>query len=165
MMTSVYDVLLLLEQRLSESDAHTVTGLHEARDDAHYHVLLPVEDPQTRLESTLGALATSEMLGTSPLYLASEPDLRAERDEVIREARDVVAAAVRRLQACGAGADGEICEIDPVQMLVRLVAERPSDEVIILTRPHVVAETLHLDWTHKARKRLGVPVLHLLAHG
>jgi hypothetical protein len=163
-MGGVYDVLLLLEQQLSETDASQVTGIHAGRGDVHYHVLLPVEDPQTRLESTLGALATSEMLGTSPLYLASEPDLRAERDEIMREAKDVVGAAVARLQALGTSADGQVCETDPVELLALLVAERRSAEVIILTRPHLVAETLHLDWTHKARKRLGVPVLHLLAH-
>ena len=31
-------------------------------------------------------------------------------------------------------------------------------------RPHVVAEFFHLDWTSQARRKLGVPVLHLLEH-
>lgn len=162
----MYDVLVLIEQRLSATDATTITGLHAARaEPVHYHVVLPVEDPMTRLESTLGALATSEMLGTTPLYLASEPDLRAEREEVLREGQDVIDAAATTLLRCGAAqADGEPCEVDPVEMLVRLVADRGADEVIILTRPHLVAELLHVDWTHQARRRLGVPILHLLAH-
>ena len=33
-----------------------------------------------------------------------------------------------------------------------------------MTRPHVVQEFLHLDWASKARRRLGVPVLHLVEH-
>ena len=37
-------------------------------------------------------------------------------------------------------------------------------EAIVLTRPHVVAEFFHLDWTSQARRKLGVPVLHLLEH-
>ena len=37
-------------------------------------------------------------------------------------------------------------------------------EAIILTRPHVVAEFFHLDWTSRARRKIGVPVLHLLEH-
>ena len=37
-------------------------------------------------------------------------------------------------------------------------------EVIVLTRPHVVAEFFHMDWTSRARRKLGVPVLHLLEH-
>jgi hypothetical protein len=35
--------------------------------------------------------------------------------------------------------------------------------VVILTRPHIVAELLHVDWTRRARRKLKVPVLHLLA--
>ena len=41
---------------------------------------------------------------------------------------------------------------------------RTADEVIVMTRHHVVQEFLHLDWTHKARRKLGVPVLHLVEH-
>ena len=37
-------------------------------------------------------------------------------------------------------------------------------EAIILTRPHVVAEFFHVDWTSRARRKIGVPVLHLLEH-
>ena len=40
----------------------------------------------------------------------------------------------------------------------------PEGEAIVLTRPHVVAEFFHLDWTSQARRKLGVPVLHLLEH-
>ena len=36
--------------------------------------------------------------------------------------------------------------------------------MIILTRPHVVSEFFHVDWTSRARRKLGVPVLHLLEH-
>jgi hypothetical protein len=28
----------------------------------------------------------------------------------------------------------------------------------------VVSEFFHLDWTSKARRRIGVPILHLLEH-
>ena len=58
----------------------------------------------------------------------------------------------------------EIVTGDPVDRLARAVEERGSDEVIILTRPHLVAELFHTDWTHQARRRLGVPLLHMLAH-
>lgn len=162
----MYDVLLLIEQAISPADAVTVTGLHEAIEDTvNYHVVLPVDDPAAGLEASLGALATSEMLGTAPMYLANQPDVEQEHQEALRRAGDVLAASIRTVAGTGVHADGELTETDPVQRLVSLVAERDSAEVIILTRPHLVAETLHVDWTHKARKRLGVPVLHLLAHG
>ena len=52
----------------------------------------------------------------------------------------------------------------PVDALVDKVNEVDAREVIVLTRPHVVAEFFHLDWTSRARRKLGVPVLHLLEH-
>ena len=44
------------------------------------------------------------------------------------------------------------------------MTEVDGREAIILTRPHIVSEFFHLDWTSKARRRLGVPILHLLEH-
>ena len=52
----------------------------------------------------------------------------------------------------------------PLPTAVDVTAEIDGREAIILTRPHVVAEFFHLDWTSKARRRLGVPILHLLEH-
>jgi hypothetical protein len=34
--------------------------------------------------------------------------------------------------------------------------------VVILTRPHVLAEFFHTDWPAQARRHLGVPVVHLI---
>ena len=48
--------------------------------------------------------------------------------------------------------------------LAAKVKEVAAAEVIVLTRPHIVAEFFHLDWTSRARRKLGVPVLHLLEH-
>ena len=48
--------------------------------------------------------------------------------------------------------------------LERVVREESAAEVIVMTRPHVVSEFLHVDWASKARRRLGVPVLHLVEH-
>jgi hypothetical protein len=49
-----------------------------------------------------------------------------------------------------------------VEALTKAVAEVDAREAIILTRPHVVAEFFHVDWSSRARRKLGVPVLHLL---
>ena len=54
--------------------------------------------------------------------------------------------------------------VDPIQALAKKVADVDAREAIILTRPHVVSEFFHLDWTSRARRKLGVPVLHLLEH-
>jgi len=60
--------------------------------------------------------------------------------------------------------EGDIVSIDPIDALASKVASVDAREAIILTRPHVVAEFFHLDWTSQARRKLGVPVLHLLEH-
>ncbi len=73
-------------------------------------------------------------------------------------------ATIKAIEAAGGKAVGEPVTIDPIAALVAKVAEVYAAEVIILTRPHVVAEFFHVDWTSKARRKLGVPVLHLLEH-
>jgi hypothetical protein len=52
----------------------------------------------------------------------------------------------------------------PVDALAALVSSVDAREAIILTRSHVVAEFFHVDWTSRARRKLGVPVLHLIEH-
>jgi hypothetical protein len=45
-----------------------------------------------------------------------------------------------------------------------VVAQQEANEVIVMTRPHIIQEFLHIDWASKARRKLGVPVLHLVEH-
>ena len=60
--------------------------------------------------------------------------------------------------------DGEIVHEAPIDALAASVQKFDGREAIILTRPHVVAEFFHVDWTSRARRKIGVPVLHLLEH-
>jgi len=53
---------------------------------------------------------------------------------------------------------------DPIEALSAEVSAVDGREAIILTRSHVVSEFFHLDWTSRARRKIGVPVLHLLEH-
>ena len=162
---AVDDVVVLVEQPVSHVDARQVVGLHAgSKHPRHYHVLIPVEDASVRVEATIGTLATSEVLGTSSLYFGEE-DLDRIRREVVESSRRAVAHSVAAFREAGASADGEVAVEDPLDRLCALVAERGSREVVVLTRPHLVAELLHVDWTSKARKRLDVPCVHLLAHG
>jgi len=68
------------------------------------------------------------------------------------------------LETAGATASGELVTAEPIEALVAKVQEVGAAEVIVLTRSHVVAEFFHVDWTSRARRKLGVPVLHLLEH-
>jgi hypothetical protein len=162
--TSTYDVVLLIEQPLTEQDALQVRGLHEeVAEPVRYHVLMPVEDAAARVESAMGSLAGGEMLA-GPIPTLDANDLQEVQRDLLDKARNEVSDCVKRILATGGDASGEVVSIDPVDALIAKVKEVGAAEAIILTRSHVIAEFFHLDWTSRARRKLGVPVLHLLEH-
>lgn len=160
----MYTVIILAEQAMSRGDAEEVVGLHEGIEDArHYHVLIPCENAAVRVETALGSLAASEVLAAPPV-LSSDLDVDQAQQEIDQHAESDVGVSVANIAALGHGATGEFSSQDPIEALDRVVKSQDADEVIVMTRPHVVQEFLHLDWASKARRRLGVPVLHLLEH-
>jgi hypothetical protein len=161
---STYDVVLLIEQPLSRQDALQVRGLHEsAPEPVRYHLLLPVEDAAARVESAMGTLASGDALVASPMMLDHEEVEDIQR-ELLDHARSELRASLRALEEAGATATGETVTEAPIDALARKVKEVGAAEVIVLTRSHVVSEFFHVDWTSRARRKLGVPVLHLLEH-
>ncbi len=161
---STYDVVLLIEQPLSVQDARQVRGLHEEVDqNVRYHVILPVEDAATRIESSMGSVAAGEVLA-SPALAMDEREVEETQHELLERARAQLTSCLDRLHEAGADAVGEIVIADPIDALAAKVSATDGREAIILTRPHVVAEFFHLDWTSRARRKIGVPVLHLLEH-
>jgi hypothetical protein len=162
--SSTYDVVLLVEQALSRQDAAQVVALHESTpEQVRYHLLLPVEDAAARVESAMGALSSGDTLVASPMVLDQEEMADIQRD-LLDQARSYLKASLTRLQEVGGDVDGEMVTAEPISALAAKVKETSAAEVLILTRPHVVSEFFHLDWTSRARRKLGVPVLHLLEH-
>ena len=159
-----YDVVLLVEQALSVADAKQVRSLHEGLDEpVAYHVILPMEDAAARIESSLGTLSGGELVGT-PSLLVNEVDLDAVRKDCLDRATDELSDTLDVLRTAGATAEGQVVDASPIEALKAKVAQVDGREVIILTRPHVVAEFFHVDWTSQARRKIGVPTLHLLEH-
>jgi hypothetical protein len=159
-----YDICLLLEQPLSHVDAQQIVALHETwTDPVHYHVLMPMEDAAAHIEAALGTLAAGDVMAAMPLTIMEE-DVEQARAEAVELTERSCAQSVATLAELGADADAEVVAGDPVEQLTRAVSRRGSAEVIILTRAHLVAEMFRTDWTHQARRRLGVPVLHMLEH-
>jgi hypothetical protein len=111
----------------------------------------------------MGALAGGEVLATPTMFMDPE-DIDEIRQELLDAAREAVRQSIANLEAAGGKAVGDIVSVDPIQALAKKVADVDAREAIILTRPHVVSEFFHLDWTSRARRKLGVPVLHLLEH-
>ena len=160
----MYDVVLLIEQALSQLDAEQITDLHNGMEEpVRYHVLLPVEDPSGRVEATLGTLAAGDVLTPSAM-MGDEAELEDLQKEIVETSRRAVATSVEALKSHGVEAQGEVTTSDPVQALIAAVKTYDAGETIILTRPHLVAGFFHVDWTSRARRKLGVPILHLLEH-
>ena len=159
---SDYDVVLLVEQALTAQDAAQVRSLHEdIEDPVLYHVLVPVEDSAARIEAGIGTLGTGEVM-SAPVLLSDPDALHEMQNDLLDSARDSVKTSVAAIEASGGKAVGDLLSVDPIQGLAAKVSEVDAREAIILTRPHVVSEFFHLDWTSRARRKLGVPVLHLL---
>lgn len=163
-MTETYPVVLLIEQALSAADAAQVHSLHEGLETpVSYHVLIPLEDAAARIETAMGSLAAGEVMA-SPAMVMSDVDLEAVRRDCEERSQAELASTLEALRAVGASAAGAVVTDPPIDALAATVAEVDGREAIILTRPHVVAEFFHVDWTSKARRKIGVPILHLLEH-
>jgi hypothetical protein len=159
----MYDVVLLVERRLSQLDAEQVTGLHASIDDTvRYHVLLPAEDVAGRLQASMGSLISPDGMTATP------PVVAVDAQELVREAaeedRSDLQTTMNEVAAFGCEVTGKVVTGDPIDALTAVVREVGAAEAIVLTEPHVVKEFFGLDWTARARRHLDVPILHLLEH-
>ncbi|GAA1532114.1 hypothetical protein [Nocardioides humi] len=163
-----YDVVLLVEQALTAADAAQVRGLHQELDDdptieVRYHVLLPMADAAAAVEASLGVIGGADLI--APPITPSPDEIERLRSEYRDQADRDLATTREMLVAAGAIIGGvAIVTEPPVDALIGKVREVDGREAIILTRPHLVAEFFHVDWTSRARRKLGVPILHLLEH-
>lgn len=163
-----YDVVLLVEQALTAADAAQVRALHVELDDdptieVVYHLLLPMADAAAAVEASLGVIGGADLI--APPMTPSPDEIDHLREEYREQADRDLAATSDALSAAGAHVGSRTIVTDPpVDALIRKVKEVDGREAIILTRPHLVAEFFHVDWTSRARRKLGVPVLHLLEH-
>jgi hypothetical protein len=131
-------------------------------------VIIPCEDAPAQVEASLANLAGSELYGMAAerYSIASDEEAqKAQRDAqraVDAQATAALNRSIERLRSFDQDADGLITHARPVDELVEQIKRTNGQEVVVLTRPHVVAELLHIDWSAQARRHLGVPVLHLL---
>jgi hypothetical protein len=159
-----YDVVLLVEQALTPADAKQVRSLHsEIEDPVVYHVLLPLEDAAARIEASLGTLGAGDLMA-APALAMNDVDIEALRRECEEHSSSDLQQTLIALRDAGGTAHGKVTSEPPVDALSALVTSVDAREAIILTRSHVVAEFFHVDWTSRARRKLGVPVLHLIEH-
>jgi hypothetical protein len=160
--TTPYAVVLLVEENLTADDATRIHSLHEGIDGPiAYYVLLPLEDAAARVQAAMGSLGGPDLVPGPSIPL---PDIDPAEvvEEVKQESEDALSASVAALQTSGATVSGELVTGNPIAALAAKVAEVDGREAIILTEEHFVAELLRMDWTSQARRRIKVPVLHLM---
>jgi hypothetical protein len=151
-------IVLLTEEALGADDAGRLVALHPATDGGRpsYRVLVPADTDRNLLADVLDHL--------SLLQLREALDAARGHEEPTRtEAAQALEASLVALRSAGAEADGQVVEGDAVAAVETALAQRPADEVVVVTRPHAVEDTFHTDWASRARERLGVPVLHVYA--
>jgi hypothetical protein len=150
----VQSLVVLTERALSPADVERLVALHDP-DRPAVRVLVPAGGRRNVLVDVLDHLSLLELreaLGAVQGHVERTPD----------QARADVDATVAALRSAGCEASGEVVTRDPVQALEGEV-RAGAEEVVIVTTPHAVEDTLHRDWASVARDRLGVPVLHVYA--
>ncbi len=148
-------IVVLTEGALTVADARHITGLHP---DAKFHVLVPADTERNLLAALVDHLYMGE------LREAVDDVVHRESPQVAREtAATHLAASVAELAAIGVRADGSVTDDDPLPALVAAVNELGAQEIVVVTTPHAVEDTLHTDWASRARETLKVPVMHLYA--
>jgi hypothetical protein len=150
----VESLVVLAERALSPADAQRLVALHHP-DHPSVRVLVAAGGRRNMLVDVLDHLSLLELrgaLGAVQGHVERTPE-QAEAD---------VRAGVAALRDLGCEASGEVVTQDPVEALDAEV-RAGAEEVVIVTVPHAVEDTLHRDWASVARDRLGVPVLHVYA--
>lgn len=150
-------VVVLTEQALGDDDARRIADLH-ATEPTRYQVLVPADTERNLLVDVLDHLSLFDLRAALG-ELRSDPDPHEARATAL-EALDRSLAA---LQAHGLQAQGRVTQDDPLPALVSAVEQHGAREVVVVTRPHAVEDTFHLDWASRARDEVGVPVLHVYA--
>ena len=151
----MYTILLLTETTLRDHDVRRIAELHGTEDVA-VHLLVPADAEHNRLIEALDEIALGRLRDA-----LDDDDPTPQQAE--QEAMHAVNASIDLLTAAGLQAHGSITGSDPVPAAVEAARADDSDEVIVVTPPHMVESGLHRDWASRLRDELALPVLHVVS--
>jgi hypothetical protein len=152
----VYTILLLTETTLAEHDARRIAELH-GTDEVTVHLLAPADAEHNRLIEALDEIA----LGRLGDAFDDDDDSTPQQAEL--DAMHAVNASLDLLKAAGLEAQGSVTGSDPVPAAIEAARADSSDEIIVVTPPHLVEAGLHRDWASRLRDELALPVLHVVS--
>ena len=152
----MYTILLLTETTLAEHDARRIAELH-GTEDVTVHLLAPADAEHNRLIEALDEIA----LGRISEAFDDDDDATPQQAEL--DAMHAVNSSLDLLKAAGLEAQGSVTGSDPVPAAIEAARADSSDEVIVVTPPHLVEAGLHRDWASRLRDELALPVLHVVS--
>jgi hypothetical protein len=152
----VYTILLLTETTLAEHDARRIAELH-GTDEVTVHLLAPADAEHNRLIEALDEIA----LGRLGDAFDDDDDATPQQAEL--DAMHAVNASLDLLKAAGLEAQGSVTGSDPVPAAIEAARADSTDEIIVVTPPHLVEAGLHRDWASRLRDELALPVLHVVS--
>jgi nucleotide-binding universal stress UspA family protein len=89
--------------------------------------------------------------------------LPGDPEEARRLADEKLQAALKRLRAAGAKADGEVGDGDPIRAIQAALRQREFDEIVVSTLPQRLSRWLRQDLPRRIQHKVQVPVTHVEA--
>lgn len=151
----MFTIVTLTENALTAHDVDRIAHLHDP-EAVRVHLVVPVNPQHNRLVEALDDVA----LGRLGRAVRGDDTPPEQAELAAREALEVSVAA---LHEAGVEADGELLQGEPAAAVVAVVHRLGADEVIVVTEPHLVEESLRRDWASRLRDDLDKPVLHVVA--
>ncbi len=157
--------VLLTEEPVTGPDLERILAIHPSRaeDPTHlYEVLVPVQDAAPGLSEAIDSLALGEVREAFDELRGGGKDApRRDHEAAARVAEEVLADTLASLRRHERDARGSVTHSDPVGATATTVQRTGADDVVVVTRPRFVEDTLHTDWASRLRQVLDVPVLHV----
>ncbi|MDR1187280.1 MAG: hypothetical protein LBK95_07475 [Bifidobacteriaceae bacterium] len=143
----------MADTELEPSDVSQLVGLYGKG--TAVQLLVPATDSEPRLRAAMDHLALGELSDAWSTLRGHDPDAAS-----LQRASVILRESLAELRAAGLSADGEVIPGDPIAALVQTIASTKAAAAVFVTRPHLVSDALHEDWSSKAWHALGVPVIH-----
>jgi hypothetical protein len=147
-------IIVVAELALEPTDVDQIVGLYGPG--TRVQVLVPVGHPdESRLRAAMDHLVLGELEEAWLSLKGHDPDANSAAG-----AATILRESLAELRAAGTEADGECISGDLIAALVQAVNSVKAQAEIFVTRPHLVDDTLHAAWSAKARRTMGIPVIH-----
>jgi hypothetical protein len=136
------------------ADLHTRRVLLVANETAGGAVL------NTRVRERLRA-GPAEVLVVAPALNSRLRHWTSDEDQARADAEARLRRCLGLLHGDGVQADGVVGDADPLQAIADALHGFPADELVIATHPPRTSHWLSRDVVERARRRFGLPVLHV----